>query len=96
MAKSNRVSVTIVPSIVRVPNVRIAKGVFQVVKFRITKRGVVCSTKNQPKILVRVNHGLGGKDRFEAQAKNGVQVFMARTPAKAFARAAKFYWSTNV
>lgn len=78
---------------VKVPAVKIAKGIVQPVTFVARKRAVTVRTKGMPKIVVRPLSGLGEKGHFEAvsQAKPS-KVYMGRTPAKAFARAVRASW----
>jgi len=80
---------------VRVPAVRIAKNVVQSVTFVARKKAVVARTKGQPKIKVTPLVGLGGKvNKFEAiSVKKPSVVWMGKTPAQAFARAAKNAWA---
>lgn len=80
---------------VRVANVKVSRGVVQSVTFVARKKAVVARTKGMPKIKVTPLTGLGGKtNKFEAvSAATPNKVWMGKTPAQAFARAAKHAWS---
>ncbi len=91
----------VVGTVVRVSNVTISPGVIQTVKFRVTKQGVFCTTKGKLKLCVAKTSGLGSdhpKTSYEAGAWDAETntlpglVFLGPTPAKAFGRAARFFW----
>lgn len=79
---------------VRVPNVKVSRGVVQPVTFVARKKAVIARSKGLPKIKVVPLTGLGGKvNKYEATARDSSKVWMGKTPAQAFARAAKGAWA---
>ncbi len=86
MSKSQLVTVL-------VPNVRIAKGVVQQVKFGANLHRIKCSTKGHPPIIVRANANGGKRAAFEATIRGADGVCVGRTPKRAFARAVRVFWS---
>ena len=80
---------------VSVSNVAIPNGTVRRVRFSARARSVVVRTTGLPAIKVTPIKGLRAvSTKFEAFAKNDpTTVYMGKTPAQAFANAAKYAWA---
>lgn len=99
MSAKSTISHTVrVSHVVRVPGVTLAKGAAQLVKFRTTRRGVFCTSKGLPKLLVRQTENgkfeAGVWDAAERQALG--TILTHRNPAKVFARAVRSFWAPEL
>lgn len=78
---------------VSVPHVAIPNGAVQRVRFTARAKAVTVRTRGLPTIKVRPIQGLrSASTHFEAVTAGEMTVFMGKTPAQAFGRAAKWAW----